>query len=276
MYMRAFILNEFRSNLVKVIFLAFVALTAWWLSIYFRGLKEGIENNAFTLIYPFLSLAGGSIGLMNARKWGGFRSYLGKAISMLSFGLLAQFFGQAMYSYDIYIKGIEVPYPSIGDLGYFGSVVLYIIGVALLAKVSGFKFTFRSLKGKIQSVIIPGVILAFSYFIFLRGYTFDFSNKIKIFLDFGYPLGQAIYVSIGILTLLMCKDVLGGIMRSRILFLIFALIFQYCSDFTFLYQANQGTWYVGGINDYLYFSSYFLMTLGLIYLGSALNKIKEL
>ena len=31
-------------------------------------------------------------------------------------------------------------------------------------------------------------------------------------------------------------------------FLIVALIFQYISDFTFLYQANAGTWYVGGLN----------------------------
>ena len=94
-------------------------------------------------------------------------------------------------------------------------------------------------------------------------------------MDFGYPLGDAVYVSLAILALILSKKVLGGVMKKPILFLVFALMFQYICDFTFTYQVSKGTWYVGGINDFMYFISYFFMTIGLIYMGSIFNKIKE-
>src|SRR3989344_8362340 len=129
----------FRSNFAKFVIIFFTGLTLWWITIWFRGLTSGIENNAFTLIYPFLSLIGGASGLIAAKKWGGFGSLLGRSISFFSIGLLAQFFGQASYAYYIYLAGVEVPYPSICDLGYFGSIGFYILGIIYLAKVAGVK-----------------------------------------------------------------------------------------------------------------------------------------
>lgn len=264
-----------KNKFLKFIFSFFVLLTIWWVAISIRDLRGDIENNIFTLIYPFFSLIGFIAGLHVSRKWGGFKSYLGGSILMFSFGLLAQFFGQAMYAYFIYIKGIDVPYPSVGDVGYFGSVIFYILGVILLAKVSGIKISFKSLNGKLQSILIPLVLLMISYIFFLKGHGFDFSDKLRIFLDFGYPLGQAVYVSIAILALLMCRNTLGGLMKNPITLVIVALIFQYFSDFTFLYQASIDTWFVGGINDFMYLMSYFLMTLSLVQLGSSFEKIKN-
>jgi hypothetical protein len=97
----------------------------------------------------------------------------------------------------------------------------------------------------------------------------------KVVLDFGYPLGQAIYVSIAMLTLIISRKALGGIMREPMAFLLIALVVQYLSDFMFLYQVSNEQWYVGGLNDYMYLISYFLMTLGLIQLGATFQKIDE-
>lgn len=257
------------------VYFFFTILSLWWFFIYSRGLKEGIENNAFTLIYPFVSLFGGIVGFFVSKNWGGVKSDIGKAISLLSLGLLAQFFGQASFAYFIYIKGIEVPYPSVADIGFLGSAIFYIIGASFLLKSSGIKFSLKSLKGKIITLIIPLVIITFSYFFFLKGYEFDWSSPLKIFLDFGYPLCDATYLFIILLTFLLCKNFLGGNIRKLVLFLSIALTFQYIADSTFLYQASNGTWYVGGINDYLYFSSYFLMTLALIYSGKVFQEIKS-
>ncbi len=274
--MEKHVLNKFKNNyFVWFVSFYFLILTIWWVSMYFRNLQEGPENNYFTLIYPFMSLLGGVMGLYVARKWGGFTSYLGKSISMFSFGLLAQFIGQAVYAYYIYVLGVDVPYPSWGDLGYFGSVVFYILGAIYLAKVSGFKFSFRSYRGKVISIIIPLLLLIISYLFFLKGYEYDWSDKLKIVLDFGYPLGQAIYVSIAILAFLMSRNLLGGFLKKPFIFFIAVLVFQYLSDFTFLYQASRGTWYVGGINDFMYFASYYLMTLALIYIGGVFKEIRE-
>ena len=118
-------------------------------------------------------------------------------------------------------------------------------------------------------------MLIISYIIFLRNYEFDWTNKIKIFLDFGYPLGQAIYVSLAVLTLILTAKVLGGIMKKPVILFLVALIMQYVSDFNFLFQANNGSWYVGGIGDFLYMLSYLLMTLSIIQIGYSLRSLKE-
>jgi hypothetical protein len=274
--MEKHVLTSFgRNYFVKILSIIFAGLAIWWVSMYARGLTEGQENNAFTLIYPFLSLFGGVIGLYVAEKWGGMRSALGKAISMFAFGLLFQFLGQAIYAYYIYIENIAVPYPSWGDFGYFGSVIFYILGSIYLIKVTGFKFSVKSVKGKLLSFLIPALLLCISYMFFLNGYEYDWSNKLLTFLDFGYPMGQAIYFYISVLAYVMSRNFLGGLLRRPLMFLIAALVFQYLCDFTFLYQVSRETWYVGGINDFMYCVSYFVMTLSLMYIGNVFMKIKE-
>jgi len=265
------------QSLIIILALLFLGLTIWWACLNFLNLGIAIDSNKqiFAASYQILALFGGITGLIMTRRWGGHRSLLGRALIFLSLGLLLQSFGQSSYSFYIFFKQIEIPYPSIGDIGFFGSVIAYIFGVINLARVSGFKFSWESLQNKLQIVIIPAALLMMSYFMFLRGYEFDFSEKLKIFLDFGYPLGQALYVSIAVLTLVVSRNMLGGIMKKPIIFLIIALIVQYLADFMFLYQANAGTWSVGGINDYLYAVSYFFMALSLIYIGHTFNTFQE-
>lgn len=264
-----------KNKIVIISLTFFVILSIWWTTIHTRQLQSGSENNAFTLIYPLMALAGTITGFINARKWGGMKSYLGKAITFLSLGLLFQFLGQAIYTYFIYIKKIDVPYPSIGDIGYFGSVIFYIIGSVYIGKVVGLKNNFSQVKGQIIAFIIPIILLLLSYFMFLGSYTFEPGNILKVFLDFGYPIGEALYVSIALICLTLSKGVLNGIMKKPLLFLVFTLIIQYIADFTFLYQAHTGSWYVGGINDYLYFISYFCMTIALVYFGTVFDRIKN-
>ena len=150
---------------------------------------------------------------------------------------------------------------------------LYTYGVLLLAQASGVKIKLQSYGSKVQAIFIPIIMLVIGYMLFLQGYKFDWSNPIKIFLDFGYPLGQAIYVSIALLTYFLSKGMLGGVMKNRILFIVFALVIQFLSDYTFLYQSNRGLYQVGGINDYMYLVAYFLMTFALLGLSvKSINK----
>lgn len=249
-------------------------LTVWWfVSPSVAVLPQDRFYGDFPSIYGVMALWGGVWGMIIASKWGFLKSVMGKAIIMFSLGLFAQVFGQLAYAYFAFYQHIEVPYPSLGDVGYFGSIPLYIVGVLYLAKVSGVKIGLKSVMNQLQAVIIPLVVLAGGYFLFLKGYAFDWSNPVKVFLDFGYPLGQAIYISLALLTVLLSRGVLGGIMKSKILFILFALFVQFLSDYTFLYQSSRGTWVAGGINDYMYLIAYFLMTLALLQLKTVLSKL---
>jgi hypothetical protein len=271
-----FLLDQYReSRTLRYVVLLFALLTVWWLSIYFRGLTEGVENDVFTCTYGILALIGGVYGFMFAKKWGGFKSKLGSSISLFSLGLLAQFLGQVFYITYIYVLGVEVPYPSFGDVLFLGSVILYIIGAYRLAKVSGIKLTLKSMGGKLLAVLVPIVMLLISYMVFLQGYEPNWGDTLITFFDFGYPIGQAIYVSIALLALFISKDILGGMMRRPIILLIAALIVQYIADFNFSYQISRETWYVGGTNDFMFALAYFLMTVALFSIGNMFYKVQN-
>lgn len=253
----------------------FFLLTVWWfLSPSFQGAEKQRFLGDFPSIYGIMALWGGIWGVEVSKKWGGFKSLMGRAIIMFALGLFAQEFGQMAYWYYSFFQHIDVPYPSLGDLGYFGSIPLYIYGVLLLAQASGVKIRLQAFTYKLQAVVIPLVMLVVGYTLFLRDYEFDWSNPLKVFLDFGYPFAQAIYISLAILTHLLSKGILGGVMKNKVLFILFALCIQFLSDYTFLYQSSRGTWSVGGVNDYMYLVAYFVMTLGLLQLKTVFEKLR--
>ncbi len=254
---------------------AFIILTIFWIFLQVIIPNEKDIHKFFGAVYGVIALWGAIWGVGISLKWGGIKSVMGRAILMFSLGLFAQEFGQVVLSFYDYYLHIEGSYPSLGDVGYFGSIPLYIYGIVLLAQASGVKIALRSFTKQIQALIIPIAMLILGYSLFLKGYKLDWSNPIKVYLDFGYPLGEAIYISIAIVTYLLSRSVLGGIMRSKILFILFALCVQFLSDYTFLYQSSKGTWHVGQINDYMYLVAYFLMSLGLMQLGTVVSKLKN-
>lgn len=256
----------------KIAVIFFFLLSLWWIYLnFFANDPDNSQKQLFAATYGLMALWGAVWGLIISRRWGGFYSVMGRAIIFFSFGLFAQEFGQLAYSYYIYFLQIEVPYPSIGDMGYFSSIIFYTLGVLFLAKASGVKISFKSVSHVMQAVIIPLILLAASYFVFLSDYEFDWTQPLKIFLDFGYPFGQAIYISLAFVTYLLSRKVLGGMMRSRILFILFALLVQYIADYSFLYLSNKGLWKVGELNDYTYLIAYLFMGLALFQLKSVIK-----
>lgn len=260
----------------KVALIFFILLSLWWVYLNFIGnFPDDSQKQLFAAVYGLMALWGAIWGFLISRQWGGYKSIIGKAIIFFSLGLFAQEFGQLAYSYYIYYLHIEVPYPSLGDIGYFSSILFYIYGVVLLAKASGVRIFSSSLGSKLQAVIIPLIILSASYWMFLRDYSFDWSNPLKIFLDFGYPLGQSIYISLAVLAFLLSRKILGGLMRNKILFILAALFVQYVADYTFLYQSSRGLWKVGEINDLVYLIAYLVMASALFQLKTVANNLSE-
>ncbi len=228
----------------------------------------------FSDSYGYLTFLSGIYGLYMSRRWGSFQSYMGKAVSFLSIGLLLQGFGQLVYSYYYLVLNIDVPYPSLGDVGFFGSIFMYILGVWFLGRASGVSYNLKSAKSWFLAILVPIVLLAISYNILRSEYAFDSNSSLVIFLDFGYPFGQAVYISLAVLIYLLTNNFLGGSMRPKILFIIFALFVQYVADFMFLYQVDRETWTAGGLNEFIYLLSYLLMTLALIKLESTFSLYK--
>ena len=257
-----------------LLLIIFLVLFGFWCDINFGALASDANNQIWAASYQILAFIGGIVGIFYSRLWGGYKSYVGRGVLFLAIGLLFQCFGQSVYSYFIFYQHITIPYPSLGDVGFFGSVIMYIGATTQIARACGVTLK-ASFSKKINIFILPVILLVISYFIFLKGYVFDWSNPVKIFLDFGYPLGEAIYVSIALMAILLSRQLLGGIMKKPLMFMIVAFLFQYASDFTFLYQSNNGTWRAGGVNDLMYSISYLLMSLSIVYMGKTFFRIQE-
>ena len=242
----------------------FIVLTIWWACIFFFPVSEKTKL-IWAASYQLIALWGGILGLVVvSRLWGGMKSIMGRAVIYFSLGLLFQVIGQSVFSFYTTILQVDIPYPSLADIGFFGSIPFYIYGIVLLGKAAKVSISLKSFENKIQALVIPLVVILISYASFLKNYEIDFSNKIRIFLDFGYPIGQAIYISIAILVYIFSKKTLGGIMKDKIFLILGALAVQYAADYNFLYQNLNGTWVNGGYGDYIYLVSYFLMALALM------------
>lgn len=219
--------------------------------------KEVFFNTYWIVILPGLLLSTSAV-----RAWGGMKSILGRSLLFAAFGLSAQLFGQISFSI-LHLMGKE-QYPSIADVGYFGSIFLYFLAAYNIAHAAGAKVAIRSFATYIQVLIIPLIVLYFTIIMFVKDLSFDNSNLVKSLLDFGYPIGQSIYLIMAILALTLSKNYLGGLMRSAVMMLCAGLFVQYFADAIFLYRTANGTWAPGGLSDMLYLSAYFLM-------GSTMN-----
>lgn len=256
-----------------VILAVFAILTLWWAYSFF--VVQNYNNLAWGASYQIVAALGVIYGLIASVWWGGFKSILGRSALFFSLGLILQVFGQSAFSYYNLILQVNIPYPSVADIGYFGSIPMYIYATTLLLKVSGGKVALRSMGNKALAVALPVAMLVFSYLFFLRAYEFDWSQPLNIALDFGYPLGQAIYVSAALVTYILSRKYLGGMLKNSVLIILFALVAQYVADYNFLYQAYHGTWINGGYGDFLYLLSYCVLALGLIQLGQAFKKLRD-
>ncbi len=234
--------------------------------------KEDIMRELFTDSYWILPLIGSIFGFTTSRRWGGLSSVFGRSVFFFSLGLFMQVFGQVVYSVYAIWGGVEVPYPSLGDIGFFGSIPLYILGLLQLGRTLNLSKALHEKKNValVGTVIIT--LLSATYFVFLNNYDLDFSNVVTMFFDFGYPLGQSLYIGIAVLIYLLSVQTLGGKMRARVLFLLLAMGFQYFADFIFLYRQSRGYWIEGGVSDVLYLIAYFIMGVSLVLLDHDLKK----
>lgn len=255
--------------------LIFAGFVAWWISFQHVVNNQGLAVQWFGGTYGVVALIGALIGFTAARKWGGFRTVLGRALIFFSLGLLAQEAGQLIYTYYIYGAKIQIPYPSWGDVAYFGSVLLYICAVYFLTKLTGVKFSLKRIRYKAIAVIVPVAMLVAAYGVLLHNHHYDTSHPLTVFLDFGYPMGQAIYMSMAITAYLLSRKLLGGVMRGGIVLIILALFIQYASDANFIYENSRGTYLAGKYADLLYLVAYFAMATAMLRFHSIYRQLNR-
>lgn len=249
-----------------VLIIFYVALVVFWLFINFLGLKDSPINKFYAFIYGLIPLLWGLLALVNSKKWGGSSSALGKTLLFIGAGLFTWGVGEMIWSYYNFFLNIEMPYPSWADASFILSWPLWAVGIINMSKVTGARFSLRSLKSRIFLLAVPLLITAASYYLLFyvaRGGVLETDGGwLKLFFDLAYPTGDVMILSLAVIIYGLSIGYLGGKFKFPVILLILGLIFNYFADFTFSYKTTIGTFYNGGLADFLFTTAMFLLSLG--------------
>jgi len=266
--------------MVKVLSLVYFLSLGLWilLSIETRHSAHpaGLYLQLVLFLIPFL---GALFGFKNAREWGGMKSAVGKAVTLLSLGTLTWALGMLAWNYYIFLAEVEVPYPSLADAFFILSWPLWTLGVMYLSRATGVKFALRQAKGKILMIIVPILAIAASYYMLVsvaRGgvIEFDGSNGWKLFFDLFYPIGTAVILTLALTFFSLSMDFLGGIYKKPITILILAFLVNYLADFTFSLTTTNETYFNGHFVDILFMTAMYLFATSLSLMSPKLQSSK--
>jgi hypothetical protein len=244
----------------------YMLMIVWWLTLNSRHLADTNENYAFGLVFGLIPLAGGLLGFVRSKHWGGRRSAMGRATFYLSAGLVFWALGGLIWAYYNFFGAIEVPYPSWADVAYVVSWPLWSIGIIHLSRATGARFSLRHVRGKLQLFVIPVMVAAISYSLLVivgRGGELVVNDSFwKIFFDLAYPIGDLVILSLALLVYGLSFGYLGGRFKIPIWTLLAGFVANYAADFAFSWTTTQGTFFVGGFVDLLFMTAMTLLALG--------------
>ena len=254
-----------KSNLIATYYLLVVV---YWLVCYVFNIRDSEVNYAYQFFMGLVPLLGGVGGLLNAKKWGGLRSSLGKALTLLSLGLIAWGLGQMVWSYYVIFTSNSVPFPSFADLGYITAVPLWALGIIGLSKATGAKYGLKKKSRMLGALVLPFILAGASYYflvVLARGGTLIPSgdNLVKTVLDVGYPLGDVVVLTFAVLIYGLSAGYLGGRYRMAINTLLAGYVVMYFADFSFAYTTTKNTYYNGHWVDLLFPTALAMMAYGL-------------
>lgn len=254
--------NKIQQTALFIPLLMCVGFVVWWLAI---NLFDVPDRDNFTDSYSIIALIEAVVGIIAAKKWGLFKSKFGAAIGYFAVGLFLQFLGHFIYALYYRIGGIELAYPSIGDVPFLLTGVAYVLAVYNLLKVIVFKNSI--FKPRVVLVVGMSITVGLAwlmYVAFLHLAIRDERGTVYSLVNSAYPIIQAFYFLIGIVALMQAKRMAGGKMLVSVSVMLVALIVQYVADFSFLYQSYNATWRAAGSNDLIYVIAYGLMALAIL------------
>jgi hypothetical protein len=260
-------------------FYVFLFFLYFWVLLAFIRPQLGSYLNVYdyyTYTYGLVALLVSIPGFYASCTYGFTRSILGKSLLLFSLALLFQFFGQLTFAYYSFYLGIDNPYPSLMEVFYFGSLPIYILAIWYLARSTGTLGSVRVFKRNwVPAILIPFIMVCLAYYLFIYGYDYSDTTPLIVFLDFGYPLLQAIQVSLAVVTYLVSAKILGGVLKKPILLTIAALVVQYIADVVYTVRTFNETWQSAGVSDLLYLISYFMMGFALYHYLVSYYKLKS-
>lgn len=247
-------------------------------------LRTSLWNYLFSLLFSMIPFFGGLYGVFFlAKRWGGLKSHIGRAVTCLGLGLFSWGSGSVIWAYyNIFLRR-DVPYPSEADVGYVLSLPLWFLAMYYLSKAIGTKFGLRENLRAALIFLAAIVLIAASYFLLINvareGHITTVSSGIStMFFDLAYPIGDIIILVAVTSYFGLSYSYLGGLYKQVVYYIFLGFFFMYLADFIFSYTTTKGTFYVGHWGDIFFLVALSLLTYGLLGFkqeSAAVNKEKE-
>jgi hypothetical protein len=260
---------------------ASIALILFWFSAsFFDTGKSGISfltvftgfkhtqtyGYIFNFAYSLIPLFAGVYGFKISKRWGMFKSSLGKAIINLSISLFFWALGELIWAYYNFFLNSNVPYPSWADVAYVLTYPFLAAGLIYLGQAMYMKLGLRKLRGKLFVIILPIAVVASSWYFLVdiaRGGSITSGGGIlTVFFDVAYPTGDALILAIAFLIFGFSFFSLGGRYKWPIFFTLAGVLLEYIADFVFSYTTTINSYYNGNWGDLIYLISLVVISLG--------------
>src|ERR1700736_5072931 len=240
-----------RLFIVRIGWAGFCAFFAAWLLFHWGGtaVTQRFDNIAETLA-PFLAAAVCGIAAWRHQR----RTRIAWALigaSALSWGL-----GQSVWSYYELVKGQQVPFPSLADLGYLGAVPLAVAGV--LCFPSAPNRATSLLRTIVDALLIAGSLFIISWATVLGTvYRAGSGGLVAKLIGLAYPAGDIVIATIVVIVASRASR------AGRLPFLLLAggLIANLLSDSAFAYLTTTNTYGTGNPTDTGWAAGYLLIAI---------------
>lgn len=252
-------------NIIQKIFTYYyLVLSIFWVIIFINITYASIWGYTFSFLMGLTPLIGGLVGVYRSKKWGLFRNSIGKAIFFISLGLASWGFGNAMWAYYNFFQNNNIPYPSLSDIGFFPAYFLWIAGIFYLSRATKTKLEIKHNLRKLFLLIIPCIILYFSYYFlfFIVDRSYDSETPIRIIFDLYYPSMNIVILTVALIIFGLSVNFFGGKYKLSLFAILFGYVFLYGGDFMFSYLTSTGGFFTGGITDIFYLTAFYLITWG--------------
>lgn len=251
---------------VRVLVTFYILLTFWWVSIWVRGIQDVTENYLFGTVFGLIPFLWGAHGVLLARRWGGYRSSMGRSVLLLSAGLFTWGTGQLIFSYYNVVLNVAVPYPSLADAAFIVSWPLWSFGMINLSRATGINFSLRRFQGKFILFVVPILISILTYYLLFviarGGQIVTGEGFVQLFFDLAYPIGDLIILTLALLVYGLSFKYLGGRYKVGIVVLLLGFVLNFVADFSFSYTTTLETFFSANWVDFIFASTMFLLSFG--------------
>ncbi len=252
------------NNLQKILTIFTFLFLIYWGIFYFGYKPTLVMKNIISLLVGIIALLDGFVGIIVSKPWGIFKTNIGKAILFISTGSFLWGVGGVMWGYYNFFLNIAVPYPSYADLAYFPGSLSWVIGIIYLSRATGAKIEIRKKKAKLFLLIIPFIIMIFSYYfiLFVVKGGIIWSTPIKTFFDLAYPSIDIIILTIAFIIFGLSVNFLGGKYKLSIFAILLGFVCMFVADFIISYKTSLNMEINAGISDMIFTVSFYLLTWG--------------